>query len=1541
MIEADLNDLNVPVYQTLKVSIDTQDMFPIVESTLLHLLGDGIVITLIDGPNRYEFYKNAYYAGLKSPLYTFYVVGIDGMVINTEYAAYFEGHMLLTDKIEEDAPIMSNFNKYYASYYPYITARSVNQYYALSSVLLWREAIEAKKSIAVENVINTLNDISIESAFGIITSSYNHHIGFPIYIAEVIKSLDYGYAFDVKFDSKTEYTPDPYSTRYMLYDRYTCDWSGKNKYGTGDKLTSVVMNVTIVLSQKDEPYFIYILSSSVAAVEDVNTKGGIFGIQLALIFIFYSNNDGTLEGKLLDSMKYPNNLLYIGCTTSYCLNIIQKLLIEKQKLLLYPKKFEGEICNPAILFSGPIPNQIIESTMTFMTSLENRFNVILLYSNAKMDTWGYFGGVFIMSLDSRFKLAYTLSVGDYDRLSVNLVRTILSKLGSGGLIVSFLNVIPLVSLLKNIEIIQPDKNLYDIIQLRINPITIKSEIPNLTISYYFIGGIDAPDTDSEIIKNLHELLHKYTGMEDIIEESVSTVVLFQKLYECILLAGKIDMDLVKPLLYNKTITMGKNVRFGKSNYLFRDIYVYYYTGEKATITRKILESEPEAFNWHLPGNNGKICDMTLVNDHIGDPTIHVDVINVILLISQSGAYSLDYKGINDVFNLAIQEINNNNGIRGDRVEITTVDDESDSTVCHTQLNELLGSGNYSAIFTTASSICLDMINSLATEKKVKIFHIGLFGGESCEKNIFHIGLDATTVEFVIKRNLNLGHRSFGIIGTSDATSLKFTTYTERYISYLYGDVLYSITLDETTDNVNSAVKNMVARLTSDSSIFFFGTVKLHILISSALKELQPTDAEYYFYSFSTSENAAVYGVQQFYAVNKYFNSIDTEENRALKETIEVGLATGIPINSYHEAFYTVALYWQKVVNDNPTKPISELNLEYYNVEYKSALGTFSIGSNNVANRMTYTASYSGNSDGSLDILSSEDLGSPSIWKPLINSGVYICDLTNPKYGSKYKYPSHKVAVVTSLTGKDENKGRGILSAIQLAIDEINEEGGLSGNKIELDIIDTESNFDKLSSISQETAALTGLNTVFGGSWDDEFKTMEIYFSKAKKLLFFPGVALGESCSSYGITTQSVFNQLVSAIKATFSMEQTYAYAIVYSNTSYSITEKDIIVELLQEIQVSYGAYMYTSKESLQLLLEEHSEGAILLDVVASNDALKLAQDSYAIGLKPPLYIYYHLLVDEMLLIDNEEYFENDRFIASWFSVLGKSTLRANQKLKAFYDKFQVAYKNSIVLSSIVEASYTAVKLWASGVKESGSFEPLLIRKGMTGIKQNFATGYIQLQTNNYLSRKIYITEMKNKVLTIISSPTGLVYPYTFSRWIKSNEGKSCDFTNHNGVYTIDKLIRIGLIVEKDYQPFQDIYNVWLSFDDSIIQLDNSGGINGFEVYASVRIVPHELIENTTLELCNDSSVKAIIGCITPECRDIVSKITYKKKMIFMYVGKSVGEFFSKYTFTLGSTLSQLMQVSVEYASQFFTNFYVLVDKENEYLFFLLILIYIY
>lgn len=1519
---ADLSELGLEVTQILPIKYNIQDFTPVVTNIFSYLTGGGILLCLIEGEYTLRFYQSIYVAGLRYPLYTIYAIGIDqSVLVSNNMEMFFENQYIITSGPRVNNDIDSLMLKHLNSLFPYINHVNKNMLYAAASILVWREASEIKRSLTVESILSAVINLKISTPIGDLIIKKNNHLSVPRFIYTVTNGN-----LVESYSSGNNLSPNPWDTYYIDQDNYyECDW----EIQTNEKNLTAQLFLNIILS-KEDVNFLELFSAAVSTSSELNdNKNGIGGVLIHNRFLFYDDNDENLSEKLENFITGGKYHLLIGCTTNNCLEKIEPLTRKYKCFLFYPTKYEGGTCFSTIFVLGPIPNQIVATTLNFMNTKSTRKNVVILHTPD--DKWDIFKKTFELSISGQFSLSLTIIKKDNEYISYSDLQNIMLAINDGGFIISFLSETPMISFIQLIELYQLSYKLFDIISIRLSPYIIKKKISIQRSIIYYVSGIDLP-VDDYLVKSTLSNVKKYVGMDSVTDDSISIIIALNLMVKAIESAG-INFPQIKKYLLLTYLNDNNSTMFDKSYYLIRDIYLYKYSYYDAIVEKIAIRSVPDVFNWDLEGNYGKICDNTQINaDFEGDSIVNKTSTNILLVISSSGINYNDYRGIYETFEETIAEINLNSVVRDTILFYDVIDDESDTNVCSSRIKEMLNNKNYDVIFTTSSSLCIDAVLSVVNELNIKVFNIGLFGGESCQKNVFHIGIEPSSIEFIIERELNVGNNKFAVVGSSVPAFMKFTTYAEKFLNYLHANLLYEISVDESSSNLDTVAQGIVNIMPEGGIILFFGNINLHIALSKSLLSLGINVDSYKFISFSTAEEAAINNVMPFYSVSHYFNSIETQGNIELINFLKYPLPNDLLPNHYHEAIYSLLFYWVKVLNTYKDIPINKLDKEYYDISYETAVGSMKIDTNNVINRNIYVGYYDGNGNGLFILKSTEDLGRPIIYKTLLNNGYFVCDFNSSEIGSKYKYPSNTIAVMTALTGGDELRGRELVSTALYAIKEINDKGGVLGNKILLEIVNTESNFDNLANLARDTSILPNIRAVFGGLWDDELKIIAPYFNKAKQFYFFSGIALGESCYSYSISSQSTEGQLIKQTRAIITQKVT-GYILIYTFHDFSKTALSLISGYLDYASISYIAYEYKLDDSMFInILHDFPDGANIINVGSTWYSLELATKASEYGLNYSKFTFYHYFADEYLLNGSEKSFENHVFFASWFSILGKTEGTKYEKSREFYNKLNKRYKNTIIVSNFAEAIYNSIWLWATGVKETNSFVSADIGKGMVDKKCLFTGDYIKLERNNCFSRVFYSFQIKNGKIVIINSPTGLIEPDSYSQWLPDNRGRFCDWISHSGEYKKEKIIKLAIILEKDYYITAEIYNALFGFDISVTSINNEGGINGNHIIYDVYIVKLNDIYNISLEVSKDDNIKGIFGCLSNECREIILKEAEKNKKLFIYFSDYDGLSFSLYTLQIGLTLYQKMEVTLDYTTKFYKNYYIVIDNSVRYLF---------
>ncbi len=105
----------------------------------------------------------------------------------------------------------------------------------------------------------------------------------------------------------------------------------------------------------------------------------------------------------------------------------------------------------------------------------------------------------------------------------------------------------------------------------------------------------------------------------------------------------------------------------------------------------------------------------------------------------------------------------------------------------------------------------------------------------------------------------------------------------------------------------------------------------------------------------------------------------------------------------------------------------------------------------------------------------------------------------------------KVASVLDETGELEGYGKPMSQAARLAIESINEEGGVLGREVELENLDTRSDPAQTTTVAREVARNPDISMVMGGITSASREAIRPIFDAAEKLYFYPVLYEGGVC----------------------------------------------------------------------------------------------------------------------------------------------------------------------------------------------------------------------------------------------------------------------------------------------------------------------------------------------------------------------------------------------------------------------------------------------
>jgi len=347
----------------------------------------------------------------------------------------------------------------------------------------------------------------------------------------------------------------------------------------------------------------------------------------------------------------------------------------------------------------------------------------------------------------------------------------------------------------------------------------------------------------------------------------------------------------------------------------------------------------------------------------------------------------------------------------------------------------------------------------------------------------------------------------------------------------------------------------------------------------------------------------------------------------------------------------------------------------------------------------------------------------------------------------------KIGLAVSLTGMDNTTGQSFVYAVEYAIDEINQNGGVNGRKLELIIGDDENNPEKARQVDQELID-SGVCTIIGHITSSITKAALPVIDKNQMLLFSPTV------SSYDIVAN---NDLLISLGSTSPTTQK---AVVDYMINHDHIEDLIII--YDENNVEFAQFWidqlndYLSNSDLKLTKTVKSNSledrSLLYEI--TQEALENDPDGVLI-IASPLETAF---ISQQLCKLNPEI---KKYATQWsfneMVIEQGGTAVENLLLITEYDRFSEnewaqAYRKGNVESyginpGISSFAYETMYILYQALRSSGSTNPIDLRDEILRLK-NFQglSGEITIDSKGLSIRDYYLYTIKEGNFTKLIIP---------------------------------------------------------------------------------------------------------------------------------------------------------------------------------------------
>jgi len=328
-------------------------------------------------------------------------------------------------------------------------------------------------------------------------------------------------------------------------------------------------------------------------------------------------------------------------------------------------------------------------------------------------------------------------------------------------------------------------------------------------------------------------------------------------------------------------------------------------------------------------------------------------------------------------------------------------------------------------------------------------------------------------------------------------------------------------------------------------------------------------------------------------------------------------------------------------------------------------------------------------------------------------------------------PSIKVGVLHSLSGTMAVSEIEVKNATLLAIDQLNEKGGLLGKKIEPVLVDGASDWARFAFLADSLIYDAKVVVVFGCWTSASRKSVKPVFEKYQHLLFYPVQYEGLEQSPNIVYTGAAPNQqIIPAVK--WGVENIgKRIFLVGSDYVFPKTANAIIKEVAYSLnaQILGEEYAVLGSQNVDQMVEKirQTKPDFILNTINGDTNIAFFEALQKAGISPKEIptISFSIAEAELQSLKKTN-------IAGNYAVWNYFQSLQTPENTDFVKKFKEKFGQNKVCADPIEAAYLGVHLWAEAVKLAQSADVHEVRKNLGDLSFQAPEGlvYIDKETQH-------------------------------------------------------------------------------------------------------------------------------------------------------------------------------------------------------------------
>ncbi|HET9931914.1 MAG TPA: urea ABC transporter substrate-binding protein [Polyangiaceae bacterium] len=358
-----------------------------------------------------------------------------------------------------------------------------------------------------------------------------------------------------------------------------------------------------------------------------------------------------------------------------------------------------------------------------------------------------------------------------------------------------------------------------------------------------------------------------------------------------------------------------------------------------------------------------------------------------------------------------------------------------------------------------------------------------------------------------------------------------------------------------------------------------------------------------------------------------------------------------------------------------------------------------------------------------------------------------------------------VGQLHSATGTMAISETGSIQAERLAIDQINQSGGVLGKKIKIIQEDGASDWPTFAEKAKKLLVQDRTASVFGCWTSASRKAVLPVFEKENGLLYYPTFYEGlEQSKNVFYTGQEATQQILAGLdwlqktkgaKSFFLIGSDY----IWPRTSNKIARKHIENVLKGSVVgEEYYPLGHTQFGSLINKIKAQKPDAVYAIVVGgSNVSFYKQLKAAGVTAENQTLLTISVTEDELLGIGGEN-------MVGFYAAMKYFQSLDNENNKKFVAAFKEKYGPKSVIGDVTQAGYLGPWLWKAAVEKAGSFDVDKVVAASPGIELTTAPeGYVKIHPNHHLWSRLRVGQVQADGQYKVVYESDLIEPNPFPK----------------------------------------------------------------------------------------------------------------------------------------------------------------------------------